>query len=232
MSESASHAHAPGSGQSSMKLIVSLVLIAMTSGLLVALTYQATKPRIAYNKQKALEKAIFSVLPSASEHLNLRLTADNLEVLPAERSSEANLFAGYDTSGKLVGLAMEASSRGYQDVVKVLYAYSPESECIIGITVLESSETPGLGDRVGTDPNFLANFNCLEAKLNSVQTALAHEIVTVKNGKKVNPWEIDGISGATVTSTAIGNALNKGASASLPSVMSHLPMLEKRKGND
>lgn len=201
---------------SSGRLIATLAGIAMLSGLLVVLTYQGTFERIAQNKKEALEKAVFTVLPGAVTRSNFVVDAEGLTALSDEKISESNIFAGYDETGKLVGLAMEASSRGYQDVVKTLYGYSPISECIIGITVLQSTETPGLGDKVSSDPDFLANFECLEARLNEDGSAMANEIVTVKNGKKENPWEIDGISGATVTSTAVGEGLRKSTNKMLP----------------
>lgn len=212
----------------SRSLIMALASIAMTSGLLVVLTFQVTFPRIALNKQRALEKAIFAVLPGAATHSNFLLDGSTLEALPADAFDQANVFAGYNESDELVGLAMEASSRGYQDVVKILYAYSPESQCIVGITVLQSSETPGIGDKVETDPAFLKNFECLDASLSPDGSGLANEIVTVKQGKKTQAWQIDGISGATITSNAIGKALNQGANAMLPELARNQALLNKK----
>ena len=54
---------------------------------------------------------------------------------------------------------------GYQDVIRVLYGYSFDTEAIIGIRVLESKETPGLGDKIETDPDFLGQ---LEARSRSL----------------------------------------------------------------
>ncbi|MEX0331906.1 MAG: FMN-binding protein [Puniceicoccaceae bacterium] len=212
----------PPTMPSSGRLIFSLGLIAMMSGLLVVMAFQLTAPRIAMNKQRALEKAIFTVLPQASVRKNYKLDETGLVALPDEAIAEANVFAGYDAEGQLAGLAMEASARGYQDVVTTLYGYSVDSACVIGITVLQSTETPGLGDKVETDPDFLANFECLDASLNEEGTAVANPIVTVKNGEKTEGWQIDGISGATVTSTAIGDGLRK-------STMEMLPLLERYK---
>ena len=200
----------------STSLILTLGIIAMMSGLLVVMTFQLTKPQIALNKQRALEKAVFTVLPEATARKNFLLEESGLTALPDEAFASANMFAGYDAEGKLAGVALEASARGYQDVVVTLYGYSLEKEAIIGITVLQSTETPGLGDKVETDPDFLANFIALEARLNDDESAMANEIVTVKNGTKTNPWQIDGISGATVTSMAIGNGLRASTNEMLP----------------
>ena len=191
------------------------------SGLLVVLAYQFTLPRILENRRVALEKAVFAVLPGATAKTNLYVSSEAVVVLPEESAADANVFAGYNDQGELVGLAMEASARGYQDVVRILYGFDPARECVIGITVLQSTETPGLGDRIEKDEDFLANFDCLEARLNAAGDELENEIVTVKNGKKTDPWQIDGISGATVTSTAVGNALRASTNEMLPLLGAH-----------
>ncbi len=206
---------------SSSNLILVLGGIAMMSGLLVVLTYQLTLPRITYNQQMALEKAIFTVLPEATAKSNYLLDESGLVLLSDDDFADANVFAGYNEDGELTGLAMEASARGYQDVVTILYGYSLDSECVVGITILASRETPGLGDKVETDQGFLANFDCLDAQLNDDGTSVLNPIETVKNGKKTDPWQIDGISGATVTSTAIGNALQKSTTDMLPLLARH-----------
>ena len=221
---------------SSRNLILVLGGIAMMSGLLVVMTYQLTLPRITYNQQMALEKAIFTVLPEATVKSNYLLDESGLVLLSDEDFADANVFAGYNEDGVLTGLAMEASARGYQDVVTILYGYSLESECVVGITILASRETPGLGDKVETDPGFLANFDCLDAQLNEDGTAVLNPIETVKNGKKTDPWQIDGISGATVTSTAIGNALQKNTTTMLPLLARYrdslATTLSPKKGTD
>jgi electron transport complex protein RnfG len=81
-------------------------------------------------------------------------------------------------------------------------------------------ETPGLGDRIGRDPDFLENFKNLEA-------TLLHPITVVKHGAKKNPWEIDAISGATVSSRAVGRALQKTVTAAIPAIEKNLPRIEK-----
>lgn len=47
---------------------------------------------------------------------------------------------------------------------------------------------------------------------------LLNEIITVKHGTKKHPWEIDAISGATVSSKAIGKMLNKSAKIQFPRI--------------
>jgi electron transport complex protein RnfG len=46
--------------------------------------------------------------------------------------------------------------------------------------------------------------------------SLLHPIVTVKQGAKTEAWQIDGITGATITAEAIGEILNDSANAWVP----------------
>jgi electron transport complex protein RnfG len=82
-----------------------------------------------------------------------------------------------------------------------------------------------LGDKIITDADFVANFDALDARLSSDGQALANEIVTVKHGTKQNPWEIDAISGATISSKAVGKAINQSAKQLLPQLVPHLDKL-------
>jgi electron transport complex protein RnfG len=209
---------------SSLNLIIVLGLIAMMSGFLVVLTVQLTAARIAANEQAALERAIFTVLPEATQSRSYILSGDGLTLLAeGEKVSDEKqaVYAGYDAEGNLTGVAMVAGARGYQDIVKTLYGYSLETECVTGFTVLLSTETPGLGDKISTDADFQANFECLDAQLNADGSAVAHPIHTVKNGTKTDPWQIDAISGATVTSTAVGNGLRESTMRMLPQLAKH-----------
>jgi electron transport complex protein RnfG len=87
-------------------------------------------------------------------------------------------------------------------------------------------ETPGIGDKILTNHEFLANFKSLDVKLNADLTALANEVKAVKHGTKTKPWQIDAIAGATVTSRAVGKGINDAAQALLPKLV---PNLEKMK---
>ncbi len=209
-------------------MIRTLMGIAMLSGFLVVLTYQLTKPIIAENQRRAIEAAVFQVLPGAVARRDFLVTESGVTAASPEAPGEGVLvYAGYDRQGNLKGIAAKAGAQGYADMIHLLYGYAPDCECIRGVKVLKLAETPGLGDKIITDANFVANFDALEAKLNSSGEKLANEIVTVKAGTKQHPWEIDAISGATISSQAVGKALNQSARQLLPRLTPHIDELRK-----
>jgi len=207
-------------------MLRTLAAIAMLSGLVVVLVYQWTKPIIDENQRIATEKAVFQVVQGAVNRRDFLLSSKGAQPADADGAEGEKVYAAYDAEGRLKGIAMPAAAQGYQDVVKLLYGYDPACQCIRGIKVLKMTETPGLGDKITTDPGFLANFEALDAKPAGDGQGLANAIVTVKHGTKKDPWEIDAISGATVTSKAVGKALNQSAQVLAPLVQKHLREFE------
>ena len=193
---------------SSFRLIATLGLAGLFSGLILVVVYLLTLPIIEANKAEALQKAIFKVLPSCQSYKTLQLQDGKL-VLKSDESSEVdksneetkNIFIGYDQSGQLIGFAIPASEPGFQDLIGALFGYNATEETIIGFEVLESKETPGLGDKIMKDENFRENFIAL--KVNP-------ELVPVKPGKKQNMNEIELITGATISSKAVVRLLQNG----------------------
>jgi electron transport complex protein RnfG len=200
-----------------------MVGIGVCCGLLTVGAFQVTRPVIERNKEEALKSAIFRVLPKATTSTTFVLNeSGGFSVLESKGAGDALIYAGYDDDRKLVGFAVEARGMGYQDVISLIYGYSFGEEVITGIQVLESKETPGLGDKIETDPDFLQNFERLDVSLLKDGSGLANPIVAVKHGKKTNPWEVDGITGATISSEAIASILNRSAQQWAPGIRAHL----------
>ncbi len=216
---------------SSTSLIATMGGIAALSGFLVVLIYQVTLPAILENRRLAIERAIFDVLPGAVSRQNFVAGERGVKLAQPDVDG-VRIYAGYDEKGELVGVAAQAAAQGYQDIIRILYGYSDRCRCITGITILESKETPGLGDKIAKDPEFLRNFDALDGRLNEAGTGLRHAIVTVKHGAKKNPWEIDAISGATVSSKAIGKMLNDSAQRLFPILVANFAAFERRGTTD
>ena len=211
-------------------MVRTLAGIAMLSGFLVVLVYQITKPIIAENKRIAVEKAISVVLSDVSSKREYFLGEEGLVSLDSAQKEPwfkgEKIYAAYNDKGELRGIALEAAATGYQDVIRILYGYDPSCQCVTGIKVLKMAETPGLGDKIAFDAAFLNNFIALDAKLNASLDALQNEIVTVKHGTKTEPWQIDAISGATISSKAIGKMINQSGQKIMPLINKHLSELK------
>lgn len=199
--------------------------IAAISGLLVVLVYQLTAPIISENQRVRTERAVFQVIPGAVAKRDLVLTDQGLVPVGQGVQGET-VFAAYDGAGRLLGVAFPGAAQGYADVIRFLFGYDPGCQCIVGMQVLKSTETPGLGDKIETDPAFLENFRALEARLDPEGIRLANAIETVKHGTKTDPWQVDAISGATISSVATGRALNKAAQRLVPAVHRSLDVLQ------
>ncbi|MER3318341.1 MAG: FMN-binding protein [Allomuricauda sp.] len=201
---------------SSKKMLLAMVSIGVISAFLIVMSFELTLPRVQRLKAEALEKAIFEVLPRTVRTEAFGVNADgDLFELTAGDKPEIAIYAGYDKDEKLVGYAVEGAGQGYADIIRVLYGYDPKEQKLIGFQVLESKETPGLGDKIGKDEGFLNNFKALDVSV-SKDGKLINKVITVKHGEKQNSWEIDGITGATISSRAIGNIIGTSTEEVVP----------------
>jgi electron transport complex protein RnfG len=191
---------------SSFKLILALGIAGLISGVILVGTYIYTDPLIKANKVEATQRAIFKVLEGCDSYTTLILENNKLKekvVKEGEDESDKDelvIYAGYNTNKELIGFAIPGSEPGFQDIIGTIFGYDGAQKVIIGFEVLESKETPGLGDKIFKDADFLTNFKAL---------AVEPEIIPVKKGEKQNPNEVETIAGATISSKAVVRLLNK-----------------------
>lgn len=206
-----------------------LVGVGMVCGLLIVSVFVLTLPVITRNEAAALAEAVFKVLPGATAKTSFVLTVDNSFRLAQEGDpAQQMVHVGYDGEGAVVGVAIPAQGMGYQDIIRLLYGYAPANQAIIGMQVLASKETPGLGDKIEKDPAFLTNFKALDVSLGADGQTLQHLIEAVKSGAKTSPWQIDGITGATISSKAVANILRQSSQRWVPLVNRQLEVLARQ----
>jgi electron transport complex protein RnfG len=188
---------------SGLRLVATLVAFGALSGIVLVAVFLGTQPTILRNQYEAMRAAVFRVLPGTEEVKVLVVRQERLVaydgpdgVLP----SEPTTFAGYDAGGRLLGYAVPGEGPGFMDTIKILYGFDPSRRTIIGMQVLDSRETPGLGDKIAFDPKFLVNFEAL---------LVDPEIVPVKRGQKTQANQVDTITGATISSEAVIRILNE-----------------------
>lgn len=216
---------------STFSLVRALGIVSAVCGLIIVATYQVTLDAANANRRIATERAVFKVLPTAKSIQEYSALPGG-SIVPAggaEGTGPAGavkFYAAYDGDNKLVGIAAEGAAKGYADTVRVMFGYKPDCQCVTGFGVVSMRETPGIGDKIYTDKAFLANFEALDLKLNADLSALANEVKVVKHGTKNQPWQIDAIAGATITSRAVGKGIDETAQHLLPKLY---PNLEKLK---
>lgn len=209
----------------SLYMITVLTVISTVCGLVIVVAYLATERAIRDNLATIAVEAVREAVPGAAKQVVYTLDASG-KLVPASSQTDGQpkWYACYDDAGNLLAVACEGSGSGYADLIKLLYAYSPDQECITGFKVLDSKETPGLGDKIGSDADFLRNFTNLDASL-TPGGELAHPFEVVKHGTKTQDWQIDAISGATVSSNAVGKILNESASKAIPVIHQNLEQI-------
>jgi electron transport complex protein RnfG len=212
-------------------MIRTLGLVSAICGLIIVGTYEGTLSAAQANRRIAAERAVFKVIPAAKSIAPF-LVVDGHDVKPADGgeppAGALRFYAAYDGTGKLAGIAAEGAAKGYADTVRVMFGYAPACQCIAGIGVVSMRETPGIGDKILTDAAFLANFQALDVRLDNDLKALANEVKVVKHGTKSQPWQIDAISGATITSRAVGRGINDAAQVLLPKLVPHLDKIASK----
>lgn len=187
-----------------MRVYLVVVGVGMACSFAIATTYESTRNIIARNRSDALRVAVINVLPGAVSIAAFHYHSNGDFVAVDAMSDQGDhVIAGFDDQGQLIGIAIEASGYGYQDLIHLLYGYSPDKEVITGFQVLESRETPGLGDRVETDQTFNDTITGLDVALDEPGTTLVNPITFVQGRAPLDRWEVDGVTGATVTSRAI-----------------------------
>jgi len=196
---------------SSFRLVATLALTGLLSGLVLVGIYLVTQPVILRNQAEAMRRAIFNVLPGTETIETFVLAGEQLQPFESADGSMPGgdaVFAGRAEDGTLVGYAIPADGAGFMDTIRLIYGFDPVRRAIVGMQVLDSRETPGLGDKIIFDEEFHRNF---------VELKVEPRIVGVKVAEKPRPSnEVDTITGATISSEAVISILNKSTQRWLP----------------
>ncbi len=212
--------HTESAGPSSLRLVLTLAIAGLISGIAIIAIYESTLATITANKARELREAVFKVLPGVSQMQQLVYRDGELVASEEQQRDEQAIYGGYDEQGNVVGYAIPAAGPGFQDTIGLLYGYTPERKQVLGMEVLESRETPGLGDKIYKDADFVGSFRAL---------SIEPEIVALKKGKRSQPNEIDAITGATISSKAVVRIINETHnewSERLPRPGSEPPLIE------
>jgi len=143
---------------SALRLVMTLAIAGLISGVAIIGIYESTLPTITANKARELREAVFKVLPGVSRMQPLAFRDNELVVVAEPGADEPVVYGGYDEQGRFIGYAIPGAGPGFQDTIGLLYGYLPDRKVVMGMEILESRETPGLGDKIYKDADFVAGF--------------------------------------------------------------------------
>ncbi len=161
-----------------------LGVICLTATLVLAVTYEVTKPKIDAQIKAEEDAALKEVMPGADS-----FEAKTIEGIEYFEALKAGTLSGY---------CIKASGPGYGGPVRIMVGMD-KNGVIRGVSVLEQQETPGLGSKIKEikpgekEPYFLKQFQGKDARGVAVRR------------------NIDAITGATISSKAVTDAINKTA---------------------
>ncbi len=187
-------------GPPSWRLLSTLAVAGALAGLLLVLVFQATDPAIQAHRARVLAEAVHEVLGGPERYETLFLIDGRFTAEPggADTTGLDRVYLGYGTDERPLGLAIEGGEPGFQDVIRLIFGYDPGTGRVLGMKVLESKETPGLGDKIEKDSAFVRIFRGARTPLFGVKRDRA----TGADG------EVELITGATISSRAIVDIIN------------------------
>lgn len=169
---------------------VSLFVICLCVTALLAVTNAVTKDAIAYQQERSAAESRQAVCPDAVDFEKVEYDVQGVEC-----------YKALDESGNLIGYAISSASRGYGGDVKVMTGINAEDGSVIAINVYDNSgETPGLGVNTSGE-KFTSQFAGLSSGTG----------VTVDKdaGKNPDSVAVDSVTGATISSRAVVDAVNQ-----------------------
>jgi electron transport complex protein RnfG len=176
-----------------------LFIITLISGLALGFVNELTKGRIAEQEAQAQSDACKAVFADASEFNEISFAlSDDLSVKLSENGvSTGKIYEAVDAAGNALGYVVEsASSEGYGGTID-LYLGIRNDGTLNGVSILEISETVGLG------------MQAEEVLVPQFAEKNVSQFTYTKTGH-TSDSEIDAISGATITTKAVTNAVNGG----------------------
>lgn len=179
-------------------MVLVLVGVAVVIGAVLAWVNNITEKPIAEKAQQTLAAGIKEVMNSTD------IKVEDPDTVKMEIQGKESIFTIHNvhtTDGAYLGSAVESTTMGFGGDLKVLVGFNAEGT-ILGYTILQASETPGLGAKA--DKWFQK-----DGKGNIIGKSVA------KGDLKVNKdgGDVDAITASTITSRAFLKAVNQAYSA-------------------
>ena len=176
-----------------------LFVITLLAGILLGFIYELTKEPIRLQQEKAMQEACLAVFSDASDFRTIEYTPSAMlqDEMAQTGVRSGMVYEASDAAGTLLGYVIETTStEGYGGNISLYMGVTLEGQ-INDIALMEISETAGLGMQAE---------KVLAPQFHEKQV---DRFTYTKTGS-TTPSEIDAISGATITTRAVTNAVNAG----------------------
>jgi len=186
---------------SSFRLLMTLGVAGALAGALLVFVYLWSEPLIQAENARVLREAITEVLKGPDHYESVFLLDGELTTQVPEGVDTLDLdkvFLGYDEAGNPVGFAMESRGFGFQDIISVIFGYDAEAGQVLGMKVLDHSETPGLGNKIENMP-FVGEFDGVDVPIEAVKP----------DRNTGDSHQVDMITGVTISSKAVIRIINE-----------------------
>lgn len=188
--------------------VVYMFLITLFFASLVSAVKLMNDKKIERNQTIKLQRIILQVLQipiedQMAEQELLRIFTDRVKEIDVE---ERILYIGFEEDGQTIrGYALPVGGPGFWGPIQGMVGITPDATNVLGIAFTQHSETPGLGGRI-TESWFTDQFKDLP--LHPIQGD--QNIFYLKpQGTAQATNELDAITGATNTSSAVETFLNQ-----------------------
>ncbi len=176
-------------------MVLVLVLTALVMSGILALVNHITEGPINAQKEKSLADGIKAVMGGGE----LSVTANDTIKADMDKDGKEETFIIHKAEaadGKQLGAAVESTTQGFGGDFKILVGLDAEGN-ILGYTILETTETPGLGAKADT-------WFQKDQKGDIIGKNPQQELKVKKDG-----GEVDAITASTITSRAFLKAVNQ-----------------------
>jgi Na+-translocating ferredoxin:NAD+ oxidoreductase subunit G len=183
------------------RMILTLATAGAMAGAVLVFVFLWSQPRILAYQAKVLAESIGEVLKGPDTYETVYIFQGQLVRELPEGVSPAGLdriYPGYDGDGRPLGFATSGAKAGYMDLIHVIFGYDPSTQEVLGMKVLDHKETPGLGDVIVKDEEFIGGFVRARWPLRGIKAGTGTG----------DPHEVDLVTGATISCRTIVELIN------------------------
>ncbi len=172
--------------KNNLRIVLVLTAVSLICGFILSLVCYSAKEKIEENEKKYIRDAILNI-------------TDNFRKVKERAIEDKIIYELFDERDNFGGYAYLYQGQGYQGKIKILFGINKDLDKLLGIEIIDSMETPGLGAWIKED-FFKQQFEKLD---------VSGDIECVK-AKPKRDNEIEAITSATVSSKAVVSILNQG----------------------